>query len=314
MTKLTHSGLVHKEAADPLISLFIQAISAEQAAARNTQSSYRSDLRDVDMILRKRGTNLLGAMTQDCRHCLHVWHLRELSARTVARRLSALRHFMHWLIADGYRGDDPTRALDSPKLPEGLPKSLSEADIETLLHAATKLPMPENLRMLAALELLYSAGLRISELLALSADVITADADRLVLRGKGGVERMVPLTKTAITAATNWLDWRGAKGPVLHSPQLFADRHKVLSRQKFGVMLKELAVLAGLQPSKVSAHVLRHSFATHMLNRGADLRTLQTLLGHADITTTQIYTRSRSDRLSGLVGDAHPLAHIDDIQ
>ena len=299
---------------DPLIGLFIQAISATSGAAHNTRSSYLTDLRDIDHILRQRGTKLLQADSDDCRACMHVWHARGLSARTVARRLSAMRHFMRWLIADDYRQDDPTRALDNPKLPDNLPKSLSEAEVESLFAAAANLAAPANLRMLAALELLYSAGLRISELLALGSDVTLHDADRLILRGKGGAERMVPLTKSARDAAEAWLNWRNAEGPVTHSTQLFADREKQLTRQKFSIMLKNLAIEAGLKPERVSPHVLRHSFATHMLNRGADLRSLQTLLGHADIATTQIYTRSRSDRLGGLVSDAHPLAQIDKIQ
>ena len=299
---------------DPLIHLFIQAISATSGAARNTQTSYLNDLRDIDRIVQKRGTSLLHAQSADCRACMQDWHLRSYSPRTVARRLSAMRHFMRWLIADAYRQDDPTRALDNPKLPSSLPKSLSEADVSKLFAAVAELPPPENLRMLAALELLYSAGLRISELLSLESDVTLHDADRFILPGKGGAERMVPLTKQARDAAESWLKWRDADGPILHSKQLFADRQTTLTRQKFSLMLKNLAVRAGLNPERVSPHVLRHSFATHMLNRGADLRSLQTLLGHADIATTQIYTRSRSDRLSGLVSDSHPLAQRDKIQ
>ena len=299
---------------DPLIGLFIQAISATNGATRNTRISYLTDLRDIDRILHKRGVKLVEATSADCRACLQSWHHRELSARTVARRLSAMRHFMRWLIADSYRADDPTRALDNPKLPSSLPKSLSEAEVEALFSAASDLAEPEDLRMLAALELLYSAGLRISELLSLESDITLHDTDRLVLRGKGGAERMVPLTKTARHAAEAWLNWRDSDGPILHSSQLFADRQSTLSRQKFSVMLKDLARRAGVKPEMVSPHVLRHSFATHMLNRGADLRSLQTLLGHADIATTQIYTRSRSDRLGGLVAEAHPLAQTDRIK
>ena len=299
---------------DPVIDLFLQAISATTGAARNTRKSYLTDLRDIDRILQKQGASLIGAQTTDCRACLHEWHLRSYSARTVSRRLSAMRHFMRWLIADGYRQDDPTRVLDNPKLPSSLPKSLSEAEVASLFKAVSELSSPEDLRMLAAMELLYSAGLRISELLSLESDVTLHDADRLILRGKGGAERMVPLTKQAREAAEAWLRWRDAEGPVLHSKQLFADRQRILSRQKFSLMLKDLASRAGLKADRVSPHVLRHSFATHMLNRGADLRSLQTLLGHADIATTQIYTRSRSDRLTGLVSDAHPLAQIDKIR
>ena len=299
---------------DPLIGLFIQAISATSGAAKNTRTSYLTDLRDIDQIFQKHGVSLTTAQIDDCRSCLHIWYLRELKPRTVARRLSALRHFMRWMIADGYRTDDPTRALDSPKVPDSLPKSLSEAEVESLFAAAAHLDEPENLRMLAALELLYSAGLRISELLSLGSDVTLHEADRLILRGKGGAERMVPLTRSARSAAEAWLAWRNADGPVVHSTQLFADRAHELTRQKFSMMLKNLAGDAGLKPDRVSPHVLRHSFATHMLNRGADLRALQTLLGHADIATTQIYTRSRSDRLGGLVADAHPLAKNDKIR
>ena len=299
---------------DPLILLFLQALAAESGVAANTIDGYRRDLEDVDHILQSQNSSLQAADAEDCRNCLQTWHDRDLAPRTIARRLSALRHFMRWMIADNYRQDDPTRWLDNPKLPAALPKSLSEEEMQRLFQAAAAWEGAEKLRMLVALELLYGSGLRISELLALQSDAITAEADRLILRGKGGKERMVPITEMARQAVQNWLAHRDAEGPVTHSPQLLADRTHSLNRQHFGTLLKKLAADAGLHSDRVSAHVLRHSFATHMLNRGADLRALQTLLGHADVATTQIYTKSRPDRLRGLLATAHPLAPDDEIK
>lgn len=293
--------------ADPLIAQFILALAAETGAANNTCSAYRRDLELADRQLQGRGCSLSAARPDDLRACLKDWSGKGLSARTLARRLSALRHFMGWLVTDGYRADNPASLLDSPKLPQPLPKSLSEAEMQQLLDACDSLPEPENIRIRAAVEILYSAGLRISELLQLEVATLHAMTDSLLISGKGGVERMVVLGAPAIKAARDWLAIRQAAGPDGNS-QFLADSSGPLSRQVLSTRLKQLARLAGLAEERVSAHVLRHSFATHMLNRGADLRALQMLLGHADIATTQIYTKTRQDRLSGLVASAHPLA------
>ena len=301
---------------DRLIGRFLQTIAAEKAAATHTLSAYKSDLTMAATALRRLNTptargGMQTAGAQDLRDLQQGWHGQGVSARTIARRLSAMRHFMSWMVADGYRRDNPAQFLDNPKLPQSLPKSLSEDEIIKLIDASQQLPETEALRMRAGLELLYAAGLRISELLALRVHDIARDRNTLLITGKGGRERLAPLTPVSVQVAQLWLDRRDADGPVTHSDQLLADRRTEMSRQKFSTLLKQMASHAGLRADRVSPHVLRHSFATHMLNRGADLRSLQTLLGHADIATTQIYTHTRSDRLEKLVTGAHPLARKD---
>lgn len=296
---------------DPMIETFITVLSAETGAAANTIQAYRRDLELADQLVRARGRQLSTASDADLRACLKSWSGQGLAARTLARRLSALRHFMSWMVRDNHRADNPAQRLDSPKLPQPLPKSLSEADIQQLLEACASLPPPEDLRMRAAVEILYSAGLRVSELLSLGVADIHSLEDSLVVTGKGGKQRMVMLGAPAQKAARDWLAFIQAQGPDQISDQFLANGRDRLTRQSFSVQLKQLASLAGLAPDRVSPHVLRHSFATHMLNRGADLRSLQMLLGHADIATTQIYTKTRQDRLSGLVASAHPLARDD---
>ena len=296
-----------------LISRFLDTIAAEKAASDHTRAAYNSDLQlAATHLARLSSTTASGglqtASADDLRQVLHHWHQAGFTARTTARRLSALRHFMSWMVADSYRRDNPAQFLDSPKLPQGLPKSLSETEIQNLIEASSALPPADALRMRAGLELLYAAGLRISELLALRVHDIAKDRNTLIIKGKGGRERLAPLTSVSVQVALLWLDQRDADGPVTHSDQLLADSRSELSRQKFSLLLKQMAVAAGLPPERVTPHVLRHSFATHMLNRGADLRSLQTLLGHADIATTQIYTHTRSDRLQNLVTETHPLA------
>ena len=296
-----------------LIDRFLQTLAAEKAVSKHTLAAYHNDLSvvAVGLVHLSSDTALGGLQTasaDDLRKVLHLWHKQGLSARTIARRLSALRHFMSWMIADNYRADNPSQFLDSPKLPQTLPKSLSEDEVKALIEASAHLPETEALRMRAGLELLYAAGLRISELLALRVQDIARDRQVLVVKGKGGRERLVPLTAVSIEVALLWLAHRDANGPVMHSDQLLADSKRKLTRQRFSALLKQMAAYAGLRADRVSPHVLRHCFATHMLNNGADLRSLQTLLGHADIATTQIYTTARSDRLQQLVTGAHPLA------
>ena len=288
-----------------LINRFLQAQSAEKAAAVNTLLAYETDLMHS---ARELTASFTEVDADELRSLLRRWEEEGLAARTRARRLSALRQFMSWMVADGYRRDNPVQFLDSPKLPAGLPKSLGEEDITRLLAAAQCLPAPDNLRMAAALELLYAGGLRISELLALKIHDISPQKSALMITGKGGKERLVPVTDFALKLSMDWLAVRDADGPVTHSDQLFSGHKKEMTRQSFSVLLKKIAQLADIDSQRVSPHVLRHSFATHMLNRGADLRTLQALLGHTDIATTQIYTLTRPDRLQGLVGVAHPLA------
>ena len=219
--------------------------------------------------------------------------------------MSALRQFHKFLLREGVRKDDPTRLLGSPKLQPALPKNLTEAEVDQLLQAAAAAKGIAGLAMRAGLEILYASGLRISELLALPAVALTTDAEMLMIRGKGGKDRVVPLSATAREVALALRQARKQPGKWLFPGR---DGKRPLTRQAFFLQLKEVALKAGLDPARVSPHVLRHSFASHLLGRGADLRSLQMLLGHADIATTQIYTHLLAERLQQLVERHHPLA------
>lgn len=291
---------------DRVIEQFIITLSAEQGASIHTLDAYRSDLAlTADALPANTGFEHVTA--DDISKILGLWHRQHLSAATISRRLSALRHFMVWQIAEGIRRDNPCLHIDTPKQAKQLPKSLSEDEVARLISACAKLAEPHRIRMAAGLELLYAAGLRISELLDIKTSAIKPENQMLLVTGKGGKERLVPLTKIAIETALRWCEMRDKNGIADHD-QLMGDATGQMSRQKFSQLLKQLAHIAGIEPAKVSPHILRHSFATHMLNRGADLRSLQILLGHADISTTQIYTHTRPERLAGLVNHAHPLA------
>ena len=295
---------------DPLIDGFLQAISAIRAASVNTLSAYRQDLLDCQAGLEMRAKTLTNCDMDDLRGVIVWWHHRDLKPRSVARRISALRQFMGWAVEDGVRQDDPTTWLDNPSLPASVPKSLSETEIHRLLKMATMLePKSLSLQALAMLEILYATGLRVSELVSLLLVQFRRNPKTILVKGKGGRERMVPLGEAARTAAVRWIECRDANPAFVQSDYMFPVRGGgPISRHQFTSLLKKLALAAGIEVGRVSPHKLRHSFATHMLNRGADLRSLQSLLGHADISTTQIYTASRPDRLAGLVTSAHPLA------
>ena len=293
---------------ETLITHFLSALAAERGVSENTLFGYKNDLMALDDSM---AVSFVVMTADDIRQSVQKFHIEGLAARTVSRRLSAVRQFAGWMVSDHIRQDNPSLFLDNPKLPDPLPKSLNEADVSSLITACSKLEPPYDLLMQAGLELMYSAGLRISELLSLRLQDFTADKYMLLIRGKGGRERMVPLTAIEIATARRWRDARDADGPDAETDQLLGYCSQEMTRQKFSLLLKQVARHADLDERKVSAHVLRHSFATHLLNRGADLRSLQMLLGHADIATTQIYTRTRQDRLVGLVSDAHPLAESD---
>lgn len=269
---------------------------AERGAARNTLLAYRADLDDCGASVR----SLSAADVEDLRRYLAGLATLGLSPRTQARRLSALKQFYLFLLREGVRPDDPTRLLDAPRIGQSLPKYLSEAEVDSLLQAAQA--HPRATLMHAALEILYATGLRVSELLALPRQALAGDAALLLIRGKGGKERIVPLSDSAKQAASALA---GPKGRWLFPGR---DPAQALTRQGFALLLKQVALEAGLDSARVSPHVLRHSFASHMLARGADLRSLQMLLGHADIATTQIYTHVLSERLQRLVEAHHPLA------
>jgi integrase/recombinase XerD len=236
---------------------------------------------------------------------------RRLAPRTVARRLSAIRQFYRFLLTDGLRGDDPTSGLDTPRLGRPLPKMLSEDEVARLIATAAAWPKEEGVRLRCLLELLYATGLRVSELVTLPLAAAQRDPRFMLVRGKGGKERVVPLSAPSRQALAEYLLVRKAFLPDSQASRfLFASRGREghLTRQRCGQLLKELALGANLDPARLSPHVLRHAFASHLLDHGADLRSVQQMLGHADIATTQIYTHVQNDRLRRLVEAAHPLA------
>ena len=294
---------------DDHISDFLDALVAERASAPLTIRSYETDLDDAAHILKAKGATLATAGLPDLQHLLQVWQRRGLAASTTARRLSALRGYYAYLCAEAIRKDNPATYLASPKLGKSLPDTLDEEEVTRLLDGALLLEdKAQALMMSAGIEMLYATGLRISELLSLRESALIANDKTLTIMGKGGKERLVLLTDIALEKTIRWISWRHDHHPEFQDDILFSKENKPVSREDFARLLKKIASLVDIAPTKISPHKLRHSFATHMLNRGADLRVLQTMLGHADIATTQIYTSTRSDRLSGLVRDMHPLA------
>jgi len=292
---------------DRHVDAFLEMLAAERGAARNTLLAYAADLADFAGFAAARGEAPHAAGEALLRDWLVAQSAAGLSARTAARRLSAIRQFHRFLLREGIRDDDPTQLLDSPKLPRALPKYLTEAEVDALLAATATLRPAQARLATAALEVLYATGLRVSELLALPRGALSADRQVLLIRGKGGRERIVPLSDAARQAAAALVAGRDDKQA---SRWLFPGRdpRQAMTRQGFALLLKQVALAAGLDPARVSPHVLRHSFASHMLARGADLRSLQMLLGHADIATTQIYTHVLAERLQRLVATHHPLA------
>ena len=301
---------------EQLIGRFEEALTAERGAAENTLESYVNDLEDAGGFLSaRRKTSLAKATSEDLRGYLKQLAGRGMAETTSARRLSALRQFYRFLYSEGDRGDDPTAVLDAPKRGRSLPKVLSEEEVDALLAAARGREGPEGARLLALLELLYATGLRVSELVSLPLSAVARDPQFLIVTGKGGKERLVPLSDPARDALTAYKDQRRAFLPKgAESSYLFPSVGKDsrtgghLTRQRVGQLLKSLAAEAGIMPSKVSPHVLRHAFASHLLDHGADLRAVQQMLGHADISTTQIYTHVLNERLRSLVEQHHPLA------
>ena len=277
---------------DQLVTEFLQAMTADRGLAANSIAAYERDLASCLQSLSQVGRHFDSCDADDLRGLLADWTVSGLAARSVARRLSALRQMMAWLVEERVRPDNPCRWIDNPKQPAALPKSLSEEEITALITAARALaPAAEALRMTAMLELLYATGLRVSELVSLPVDQFRRKLEALIVTGKGGKERLVAMGTPARDATAAWMATRDATEAFVTSPYLFPFRDSHVSRQQFAAALKRVGVAAGIDPRRVSPHVVRHSFATHMLNRGADLRGLQTLLGHADISTTQIYTK-----------------------
>ena len=305
----------------PAIDAFLDMLTGERGVATNTRTAYARDLTDLTDFLARHGVEVADAATEDLRRYLDHLATRPgrdssgTSARTIARRLSAVRQFYRFLLSDRRREDDPTTTIDMPKLGRTLPKVLSEEEVEGLLQAAANHGGPEGIRLAALLEVLYATGLRVSELVGLPLTAIARDGLLLRVRGKGDKERLVPLSEPARDALVRYLSIRehflvpgreSQQAPWLFPSRIAQDGY--LTRQRFAQLLKELAVEAKIEPHRVSPHVLRHAFATHLLNNGADLRSVQLMLGHADISTTQIYTHVLEDRLRRLVENAHPMA------
>lgn len=298
------------------IDQFLEMMSAERGAAANTLESYRRDLDDFTAFSAAKNIAVEKADTEMVRAYLSRLNKAGIAPSTAARRLSAIRQFYRFLHAEGVRTDDPSRAVDSPRQGRALPKYLSEDEVDRLLAAARAHDGAEGMRRVALMEVLYATGLRVSELVGLPLGALSRDGRLLTVRGKGGKERLVPLTEPATDAVADYLDARKSFLPKRAAAQaerfLFPSRSAGghLTRARFAQILKELAAEAGLAPSRVSPHVLRHSFASHLLAHGADLRSLQQMLGHADIATTQIYTHVLDERLQALVNTAHPLSAL----
>jgi len=305
----------HSDAA--LIALYLDMLAAERGAGANTLAAYRRDLEDLSAYLKGQSRSIAKAGTQDLRDYLSELSSRGMRVTTVARRLSAIRQLYRFLYAEGHRTDDPAAVLQGPKRARSLPKTLSIAEVDRLLRTAAASdpasPLPMRLRaarLACLVELLYATGLRVSELVALPASAARKDARVIIVRGKGNKERMVPLNDAAKRAMAAYLALLKESDDAAQSKWLFPSFGDSghLTRQHFARELKTLAASAGLRAAQVSPHVLRHAFASHLLHNGADLRVVQTLLGHADISTTQIYTHVLEERLKSLVRDLHPLA------
>jgi integrase/recombinase XerD len=311
-----------KQSDQRLVALFLDMLAAERGAEKNTLAAYGRDLADFTAFLLGAGRSIAAATTDDVRAYLGELARRGMRPTTVARRLSAIRQLYRFLYAEGRRKDDPAAVLEGPKRVRALPKTLTLAEVDRLLGVAgqsdPEAPLSVRLRALrlaCLVELLYATGLRVSELVALPASAARRDTRVIVVRGKGNKERLVPLNDAAKRAMTEYLALlaqSGSGGAVAGSKWLFPSFGDSghLTRQHFARELKALAGSAGLRPAQLSPHVLRHAFASHLLHNGADLRVVQTLLGHADISTTQIYTHVLEERLKSLVRDLHPLTDV----
>ena len=296
--------------ASPQIEAFLEMMAVERDASPHTLSAYARDLNDAEEAAAG------GLMAAD-ETAIEGWFAdlsrRGLSSATQARRRSAVRQFYRFALAEGWRADDPSRRLDAPKQGRPLPKTLSRDEIERLIVAASAREGAAGVRLICLMELAYASGLRVSELLSLKVQAVRRDPTHLIVRGKGGKERLAPLNDAARTAVKAWLVQRDADKARADSSWLFPSGGKSghLTPRRFAQLLDQAAVDAGIDPARVSPHVLRHAFATHLLEGGADLRIVQALLGHADIATTQIYTHVATDRLTQVMNSKHPLAKRD---
>ena len=302
------------------IQAFLEAHAAELDAAQNTQLAYARDLTDFEQWLADQSKALDTAMRADVEAYLVHCDAQGFAKATRARRLSAIKQLYRFTFEEGWRADNPAIQIKGPGRDKKLPKTLSEAEVDQLLAAARShgRSASDRLRNTCLLELLYATGMRVSELVSLPVAAARGDPRMLLITGKGGKERMVPLSPPARVALAEWITQHDAdqekaraKG-IAPSRYLFASRGKLghLTRHRFYMLIKELAVAGGVSPAKVTPHTLRHAFATHLLANGADLRSIQTLLGHADVSTTEIYTHVLDERLKELVLEHHPLAKV----
>ena len=290
-------------------------MAAERGAASHTLTAYARDLADLSAFLARNGRDLGDASEQDVEAWFAGLGARGLAVATAARRRSAIRQFYRFVLSEGWRPDDPSGRLDPPRKGRVLPKSLSRDEASRLIDAAASRDGAAGARLAAMVEILYASGLRVSELVGLPLSAVARDPAFLMVKGKGGKERLVPLGSRARVAITSYLEHRPRfvpKGDAAN-PWLFPSRggSRRLTARRLAQMLDEAAAAAGIDPVRVSPHVLRHAFATHLLDGGADLRVVQTLLGHADIGTTQIYTHVTGERLREVVATHHPLARND---
>ncbi len=294
---------------------FLEMLAVERGASRHTLAAYARDLADADAFMARHGRTLEAATADDLRGWLAALDGQGLKSATIARKLSALRQYCRFLYLERVRPDDPSLHLDRPRPGRRLPRYLSEAEVTRLIEAAQARPGADGLRLLALLELLYATGLRISELVGLPMAALAADRQSLRVRGKGDKERLVPIGGHAQDAVGGWLAHRATLDLApAQRPWLFPSRGRQghLTRQRVSQLLHDLAIEAGIDPLRLSPHVLRHAFASHLLANGADLRTVQAMLGHADIATTQIYTHLQPGRLAEVVATHHPLARTGD--
>ncbi len=315
---------LEKPQLSPWVESFLDMLTSERSAALNTRQAYWRDLADVSLYLRantkveldRASTTELRAYLDDLAQKIHTKgsHKGQIAVRTVARRLSALRQFYRYLVSENVRKDDPTGPIESPKQGRTLPKTLTEAEVSHLIKTAAGSGGSDSLRLVCLLELIYATGLRVSELVGLPISAIGDGKQFLMIQGKGGRERMVPLSSSAQNAITKYLEVRpqfiGPETADKQAPWLFPSKTSDsghLTRQRFAQLLKDLAKDADMEEGKVSPHILRHAFATHLLMNGADLRAVQKMLGHADIATTQIYTHMLGKNLQKTVEEKHPL-------
>lgn len=294
------------------VDAFLEMMAVERAAAKNTLTAYAKDLADAQAFLAGRGRDLADASAEDVEAYFAALGARGLAPATASRRRASLRQFYRFVLGEAWRQDDPSRRVDAPRKGRPLPKVLSREEVDALIAAAGARDGAQGLRLACMVELIYASGLRVSELTALPLAALARDPAYLIVKGKGGKERLAPLNAAARQAVRAYLDVRKAFLPPgdAANPWLFPSRGKArrLTPRRFAQLLDEAATGAGIDPARVSPHVLRHAFASHLLHNGADLRIVQTLLGHTDISNTQIYTHVVEERLKSLVRDLHPLA------